>query len=269
MSKSSGLFHKSQRVQQRLLHAILIMRRYGIAGFWRLYGPFSGKKLVKIQLEDGLDFWLRKETSDFETLIQVGIYREMDLPIALDRPVIFDAGANIGLATRYLKMQYPDAQVVAIEPDPENYEMLVRNTEGLKGVSCVKGGVWWREQKLAIANKSDAAWAYRTEESEVSNEESIMAFTIPSLLDQFGHEKIDILKLDIESAEMPVLQHSTSWMGRVNSLLVETHDDVSPGCRLVSYVATKDFPYEKQLGEKIFFSRVAWSGAVERPRVEC
>src|SRR5262245_31023688 len=40
------------------------------------------------------------------------------------KPTIIDCGANIGLSVIYLKLQSPDAHVIAFEPDTRNYELL-------------------------------------------------------------------------------------------------------------------------------------------------
>src|ERR1700761_5069168 len=47
------------------------------------------------------------------------------------RPLIIDAGANIGAASLYFAATFPRARIIAIEPVRENYDMLVRNTQGL------------------------------------------------------------------------------------------------------------------------------------------
>ena len=40
--------------------------------------------------------------------------------------------ANIGGASLYFALNYPQARVLAFEPAPQSYELLVRNTQGLK-----------------------------------------------------------------------------------------------------------------------------------------
>ncbi|MBN8600699.1 MAG: FkbM family methyltransferase [Planctomycetes bacterium] len=188
----------------------------------------------------------------------------MNLPIKLAKPRVIDAGANIGLATRFLKMKYPDAEILAIEPDSDNFELLQRNTEGLTGVSCVRAGLWWRAQKLCIANASDEAWAYRTEEAQAEASITIDAFTLDQLMEKNGWSFVELVKLDIESAELQVLKNSADWISKVGAILIETHDNLKPGCRLAAYMATRDFPYEMQLGEKILFSQWEWEGASAR-----
>ena len=44
-----------------------------------------------------------------------------------DSPVIFDCGANVGVATFYFKWLYPKARVEAFEPDPNTFAVLETN----------------------------------------------------------------------------------------------------------------------------------------------
>src|SRR5438105_2732424 len=45
-------------------------------------------------------------------------------------PLILDCGANIGLSTLYFKRAFPNARIIAFEPDPRVYEALVHNVHG-------------------------------------------------------------------------------------------------------------------------------------------
>ena len=46
-------------------------------------------------------------------------------------PLVIDAGANIGAATLYFTLNMPDALVLAVEPDRENFRLLSKNVTGL------------------------------------------------------------------------------------------------------------------------------------------
>ena len=46
-----------------------------------------------------------------------------------EQPYILDCGANIGLSVIYFKKQWPNATVIAFEPDEKNFEYLNKNTE--------------------------------------------------------------------------------------------------------------------------------------------
>jgi len=56
-------------------------------------------------------------------------------------PFIIDAGAHIGLVTLYFKKNYPDSEIIAIEPNPESFEILENNMyeNQIDGISTR----WW------------------------------------------------------------------------------------------------------------------------------
>ena len=65
------------------------------------------------------------------------------------KPVIYDCGANIGLATIFFKYLYPGATITAFEPDPVVFEMLKKNIEmnRFKGVTAVNRAVFDRVKR--------------------------------------------------------------------------------------------------------------------------
>src|SRR5256885_16984483 len=64
--------------------------------------------------------FMRLGTSDREVLGQIFIEEEYR-PLVLSSPqAIIDLGANVGYSSAYFLSQYPNATVLAVEPDPDN-----------------------------------------------------------------------------------------------------------------------------------------------------
>ena len=53
------------------------------------------------------------------------------------RPLIIDAGANIGVRSVFFAITFPTATVIALEPETSNFGLLLKNTRGLN-VTCIK-----------------------------------------------------------------------------------------------------------------------------------
>jgi tRNA G46 methylase TrmB len=70
---------------------------------------------------------LRIPSSDVPTYEQVFIDKEYDFLVKKQPKVIVDAGANIGLASIYFANKYPDAKIIAIEPEQSNFELFKEN----------------------------------------------------------------------------------------------------------------------------------------------
>jgi FkbM family methyltransferase len=67
-------------------------------------------------------------------------------------PTIVDAGANIGLATLFIKQRFPRARIIAFEPDPLAFAALQRNirANALQGVIPVNKAVAGRSGSAAL-----------------------------------------------------------------------------------------------------------------------
>ena len=100
--------------------------------------------------------YFRQQTSDEAVIKQVLMQQQYDLrrlrraPELLSfvqrqqerglRPLVVDAGANIGASAIYFAGNLPKAFVIAIEPDFENFTLLCKNVEGLS-VEPVHGAI--------------------------------------------------------------------------------------------------------------------------------
>src|SRR5438309_225550 len=72
---------------------------------------------------------LRPATNDlftFDEVFLTQVYGEVKFWLSEAQTVI-DLGANIGLASIYFMHHYPGCRVLAVEPDPENYDVLRQN----------------------------------------------------------------------------------------------------------------------------------------------
>lgn len=141
---------------------------------------------------------------------------------------VVDLGAHIGLATLYFAQIYPRAQIVAYEPDPQNYKLLVKNVHenGLGGrVECINAAVAPKSGRLNLQAPIYAdewrsgvgiipkGWrsVLHTKELEVA------AVGIGEVL----AEGAGLVKMDIEGMEYEVVVNA-QWR-RVQNLILEVH----------------------------------------------
>jgi FkbM family methyltransferase len=195
---------------------------------------------------------LRPGTSDQDVYDQ--IFRDGEYAsIGGDPRFIIDAGGHIGLATVFLAQRFPGATIAVVEPDPTNLAVLQRNVAGLRNVHVHAGGLWSRKTRLDITNPTADSWAFRLAEGS-----GVEAFTVDEIMRHYGAETVDLLKMDIEGAEVEVLTNAASWIDRVEVLLVELHDRLRPGCRaaLDSAIRAELFD-ERAVGEYVLLTRRA------------
>ena len=230
-------------------------------------------------LADGLSFWwkakrktfgeirasrwntsfrLRPDSTDYDTYEHVFVLKEYDFPIPFEPRLIIDGGANIGLSALYFARRFPEATILAVEPDPANCALLQHNTRDQKRVEAIQGGLWPSSGHLRIKDKSADANAFQVEWSESPTSDSMPAVSIAELLQKSGQQTIDILKLDIEGAEKELFRTGfESWLPKTRLLIVELHDRMVPGCSkaLFEAVSKYDFECETRWENLIFYNK--------------
>jgi FkbM family methyltransferase len=83
--------------------------------------------------------------------------------------VIIDAGANIGLTSVVYANRYPEARVIAIEPEVSNFQLLKENAASYPNIELVHGALWKENTKLRILDPGSGSWAFRTQEAAAAN----------------------------------------------------------------------------------------------------
>lgn len=206
---------------------------------------------------------VRVRTSDVSAYQQIFLRREYEFAVRRAPRTIVDAGANVGYASVYFANRYPDATIVALEPEPSNFEMLVRNTRPYPNVRPVHGALWSEDGELdLVAHDSAGHWGFMTEahgtrapdaRGRVSG--ATPAFSVPTLLRQHGIDHVDVFKIDIEGAEREVFADASAWLPGVDTLIVELHEHRKPGCEPSFRAATAGFGVGWVRGENEYLAR--------------
>jgi FkbM family methyltransferase len=176
-----------------------------------------------------------------------------------ETPLIIDCGANIGLATRWFGERFPEARIVAIEPDAGNMAMVERNTAHLQTrVTRLLGGVWPQAGWLRIQNPTSGSTAFRVERVDSEQPGSMRAYTIQQILDMMQTSSPLIVKIDIEGAQDQLFRSNTDWVARSHLISLELDDWLLPwqGSSRSFFKCMSSVPFEYLLsGESIFCFR--------------
>ena len=136
-----------------------------------------------------------------------------------DKPYIIDCGANIGLSVIYMKQHYPNAEIIAFEPDDANFDLLSKNVSsfGYQNVILYKEAVWKENTTLQFA--SEGSMSSKIETSDSENTKAVKA----TRLKDFLIKEINFLKIDIEGAEYDVLTDIKDNLHFVKNMFLEYH----------------------------------------------
>jgi FkbM family methyltransferase len=166
--------------------------------------------------------WVVGPKSDFDVLSEVFVERvyAFGLPAAAPR-VILDLGAHIGASVLFFHERFPDARIVALEPDPGTFERLRRNVGGLPGVEL---------RHAAVAPQDGPVPFFPSRQGWVSSltgdgdSVTVEGCTLAGLLRELG--SVDLLKIDVEGAEREVLAGAA--LGEVGTIIGEYHGTPDP-----------------------------------------
>jgi len=188
---------------------------------------------------------LRSHTTDISVLSELVVSGTYEPALAaIPGPVrtIVDLGSNTGLAARWFERAFPGAQVACVEPEPGNVDILRRNVAALTSptviAACVGG---WRRRVTLDATRGE----FMVTMSELDDEHvgTVDVVTMEDVLDQAGIGEVDLLKCDIEGAERELFASSQSWIGRIDTIVVECHGDYR-AADLVADLADNGAVYE-------------------------
>ena len=156
------------------------------------------------------------------------------------KPVIVDAGANIGAASVWFHSVYPDAAIVAIEPESGNLSLLRRNLAGVAGVTVIEAGVGGFPGFVKVTNNG-LGWAVQTQRAQAG----IPVLTMTEAFSLVPNGIPFLAKVDIEGFESDLFSGNTGWLDQVYALMVEPHDWLLPGLKtsrtLQRAMGTRDF----------------------------
>jgi FkbM family methyltransferase len=145
-----------------------------------------------------------------------------------ETPVILDCGANLGMASLYLKWLYPKSRVQAFEADPATFRLLrgnmARNNLDVETHNCA---LWDRDGELDFfVDGSKPGSLVMSAVRSRSQGEPIKVQA--RKLSDFIQGPVDFLKLDVEGAEHRVLRElkESGKIGAIRQMVIEYHHKI-------------------------------------------
>lgn len=139
---------------------------------------------------------------------------------------IIDLGAHIGIFSILAASKFKNAKIFAIEPSEDNFSILEENVNMNKNVDITVS-------KICLSDKRESVELYKDKNSARhsivrtgnTEKEIVEAMTLGDFFNEKGIEECDLLKMDIEGAEYPVLFSTTSeTMRKIQRIFLEIHD---------------------------------------------
>lgn len=139
-------------------------------------------------------------------------------------PYIIDCGANIGVSPIYFSRLYPNAKIIAFEPDPFITKFTKQNLiqAGAKNVQLIESALSDQEGEITFHSDQELGGSIHEEKPHLDS------FKVRSQkLSPYLDKPVDLLKIDIEGAENLVIQEILPKLSNVKNIFVECHSFVN------------------------------------------
>lgn len=197
--------------------AVQRRKKAGLTWFKEKYLKHATGGIIRTYVYKGRKIFYNSPQEFLHTLREIFINEIYLIELPSDAFII-DCGSNIGLSIIYLKEKFPLSEIIAFEPDSNNYELLCKNINSmqLKNVTARQEAVWIRDEELSFSNEGTMGSKINT---QLVSSTRVKAIRLKNLLNQ----RIDFLKIDIEGAEYEVLKDIASALHQVRNLFLEYH----------------------------------------------
>jgi FkbM family methyltransferase len=201
-----------------------------------------GAGLVKLKLGKNT-IWTRENTTHSIPFGYVQIFKLLDeiLPMRFREPMldtILDVGANEGHWSMYMASKHPGASIVAIEPNPVPRELMLKNFESnaldnvtvLPVAICDEGGTLEFETIDNVTSlgsfkidRTGRPWLTDDRIKKIS----VSCCRLDDVEAVRDAVQIDLLKIDVEGAEVRVLQSAMEALRKTKRIEVEYSTDAN------------------------------------------
>jgi 2-O-methyltransferase len=164
-------------------------------------------------------------------IIQAPITKHIIKQFLPHNPTIVEAGAHIGRDTLKMSLLWPDGIIYAFEPVPTLFTQLIARTVKHNNIFCyslaLSNSIGYAPFYVSSGASTAVSSLLRPKEYSIDRPEVTFELTYVSTvtLDYWAQQNnittIDFLWLDIQGAELQVLQASPTILWTVKALLIE------------------------------------------------
>lgn len=162
---------------------------------------------VQVHFNDHKFSLYLRTVADISVLKEIYIDQEYLWNLEGNPKIILDLGAHFGDTTLYYHVMYPDAVIYAIEPAPENFERLVKNTKNIPNIFCIQAAVGVSDRTVDLHLMSSTLGNSTMERKGNLSKVRVRQVTLDTLYKEYDIGKADLIKFDVEGAEFDILQN--------------------------------------------------------------
>jgi len=204
--------------------------------------PLSSRNQTrKIRVRGGIELHYRLNRGDMQSIREVWIDECYRLPFDIVPERMVDLGANIGLTSLWFVHRYGCKSVIAVEPSPANADLVRLN--------LASNNVNAQVIEAAVGAHDGTAHFQDGVDSNVGHLASgggreVPVISMDTLLQKLpSGAEVDVVKMDIEGGEGPLMRENIAWLGRVRSLIAEFHPELIDFPAVIRSIESQGFRY--------------------------
>jgi FkbM family methyltransferase len=202
----------------------------------------SRNKDRMIRVRGGLKLHYRLNRGDMQSIREVWIDECYRLPFDLTPDRLVDLGANIGLASLWFAHRYGCSSIIAVEPSPDNARLTRLNLEQNEvRAEVIEAAVGASDGTALFEDAGDSNLGHL---NGTAGGRPVTMISMETILGRLPPgADVDLVKMDIEGGEGPLLAENLGWLERVRSLIAEFHPPLIDHAMLVRTIEGRGFRY--------------------------
>jgi FkbM family methyltransferase len=190
---------------------------------WILSRPSPRLREVRLRWFGDSRTFAISDYGELQVMRDIVIDEEYDVA-RLEPGTIVDLGANIGIGSAWFRARYPQARIIAVEPDPDTFVKLERNLGADARATLVNAAVGRESGEVTLFRPDgySIAASVSDQRPEARPAGQVRACTLDELCAEHGLERLDLVKLDVEGAELDALD-GFSRLDAVGTIVGEAH----------------------------------------------
>ncbi|MBW2742194.1 MAG: FkbM family methyltransferase [Deltaproteobacteria bacterium] len=199
---------------------------------WKFYLSLLIKFIPKLHRKSISFSFKNGSVINIREFMSIYIYNEIfvdgcydNLPVKRNNPLVIEVGANTGFFVLRIKTTYPDSEIISFEPYPPNFNALLETIElnNLENVKPINMAVADKPGRLKLfIHPTNIGGHSIFLDNASENYVEVETTTIESILSDNNISVCDLLKLDCEGAEYPILKSFTKEIAtKIRNIIYE------------------------------------------------
>jgi FkbM family methyltransferase len=177
--------------------------------------------------------------------------------ITFNPDIILDCGTHIGFFSLLARHTYPEAKIIAFEPNPENIKLIKQqidinqlNISLIEAAISVEDGESWFH-----ANYSNTG-SLHTDNARTASSYKVQVIDFPQFVSQLNCESL-LLKVDIEGEEVKVLPALIPYLPQKCGIFFESHGEGDTWEKLIQPLIDSGFKVQQIRSRDSFIDALA------------